>query len=233
MTRDNWVHLESRTRSVSVAVEPIDVVTGRIPTDGPALTLLGVDGSFDTNRRGWHVATDLGDDAAPFEIEVGRHSRYLPQRLTVTEEDYDPPLELTVRLLPTAAYPFPVGATLIRGSVATAHSDPGQDAQPLEGADVVLVGPEEDETDDESDDNGLRGHARTDERGEYVLYVAGITGEDVLEAYPEDPQAEDGPVVHVDGVKPHVEATHPNTGETIEVEAVIPEGKTTTLDFEF
>ena len=213
---------------LSVAIELTDAFTGRQPR-GPHVRLSDRPETFTRTPSGYFVLTDLPEDAAPITVTVDGSRDYLPEqfRIEAAELDSSPVIE-TIELVPSPAYRFPASTTLVRGSI-TEGSDPGV---ALSDATVTIEG-----TDVEGPDvPPFRAGGRSDERGEYVLFITGITADDVVVSY-ENGTGEDGEpgarFVHVGEEKPTVRAVHPDTGEEIDESIAVPVGRTTRLDLGF
>lgn len=212
--------------TASIVIELIDSVTDAPPRDPPRVRLRGRPETFTRTPSGYFVVNDLPEAAAPVTVTVDDSPQYLSDRHVFSADDLDSvPAVERIDLLPAPGYSFHAGATLVRGSITT-----GDDPEaPLAAIDVTI------DTDDLDDDHTptFTATGRSDARGEYVLFVRGITGEDVLEEYPDGSGTDADRVVHVDGAKPRVRAVRPDTGAERREEVAIPEGRTARLDLTY
>jgi hypothetical protein len=152
-------HLEHKTGRVSLAVSLRDDYAKAAVPRGVAATYYSVAG----RRRkaieahsGYHVFERLAPGPLVLTIES---DRYLTESRTVTlPRPAAASPELQVVLKPNWLYPFPAGATLIRGRVEDAEG-------PVEGVRVRLV--------------NTPVESRTDPTGHFVLYYGPLT-EDAL-----------------------------------------------------
>ncbi|WP_331234136.1 hypothetical protein [Natronorarus salvus] len=224
MSQPERVELGTTRTTLSVAIGLEDAFTGRQPR-GPRVRLGDRPETFTRTPSGYYVLTDLPEDAAPITVSVDGTPDYLPEQFTIESPDLDsPPVIETIELVPSPAYRFPANATLVRGSITE-----GTDASPLSDVTLKIEG-----TDDEGPDApAFRARGRSDERGEYVLFITGITADDVIESYDDENGESDGRVVHVAEEKPTVRAVHPDTGQVIEESIAVPVGGTTRLDLAF
>lgn len=199
------------SRSVWVAVDPVDFVTGQRMTVRVRTRLKDVAAEPIVGRSGVYCFTDLGIPAGAYTAQVeplpADRGRYFDGEtafvLAVVPMPGQPLKRnpVTVELFPRPAYPFAAGATLARGRLVRASDGGG-----IANARVVLIL--------DGVDRGRRG--RTDERGEFVAFFPRL-------APPDDPAA--GPRdfafqlrVEVEGQPPLVRA-EPNVreGTTISV----------------
>lgn len=142
---------------VSLALRLVDGFTGGGPI-GRVIVTIGETGlKAVTNPSGYHVFTNLPEGKS-YDIHI--HSElYFPENIdavAIPRPDPKNPVE-QVTLKPRPAYPFPGNATLVRGVIVN--------PDPVAGATVT------------SSDSPQE--ARTDERGEFVLYFKGIKEKDV------------------------------------------------------
>lgn len=150
--------LEQQAGRLSLAVRLTDDFA---PTDRPAgrisVAFKGQPWKAVRNLSGYHVFEDL--PRGSFAVQI-RSALYLDEDREVTLPHPTPsnPL-LTVTLKPKWFYPFPAGATLVRGLVQEAGGIPV-------AAVVVKV-------------TGSAPENRTSEDGRFVLYFKGVTEEQV------------------------------------------------------
>jgi hypothetical protein len=149
---------DERTARVSLAVQVADDFAPRgRPLGEIAVTLQGQHRAPVVTPGGYRVFLEL--PAGPAVVDV-RGRFYLDESRTVNVPlaDRRNPL-LTVTLTPRWSYPFPEGTTLVRGRVL----DP--DGSALGGAQVELA--------------GAGRQTRTSEDGRFVLYITGLSEEEV------------------------------------------------------
>lgn len=170
-----------RTTHLTLAVRLEDAFTGNQPVGDPQLTARDVETDPVVNPSGYHLFLDLPDE--PLTLLVDGGDRYLDVERTVDPTDHDPPA-IDLELMPSTAYRFPAGATLLRGVVREDGT-----GDPIPDATVSLLG-----TDRET---------VTDAAGRFVLFITGITADDI--GLTDD----DEEVVQIDGDDPVLEATHP------------------------
>jgi hypothetical protein len=141
MSEREWVAVGSRERTLSLAVKPVDAVTGDRPVESPRITIDEVDADPVETRSGYHLFLDLPATPDTVTVVVDGGSRYLDAERVVDRsglDRLDP--SVVVALEPTPAYPFAPRATLLRGRV-TNRDDEGVEgvALSLRHADVSTV----------------------------------------------------------------------------------------------
>lgn len=188
--------------SLSLAVDLRDGVAGGRPTGSPSVSLADRPEAFTRTPSGYDVLTDLPADVGEVTVVVDGGDAHLSERRTVDLDD-DRSTPETIELLPSPAYPFGGGATVVRGIVYDERE------APVAGATVTIR--DRDEV------------TRTTPAGEYALWIRSIGSDDVSDA----------DALQVGGDTPTLEATHPETGATTTAETVIGVGETTRLDLEF
>lgn len=241
MTRTERTRAGTSDRRLSVVVALRDAYTGGRPRGRPRVTLAERPERFTRNRSGYHVLTDLPGDVAAVTVEVDPGDRYLPERRVLDAASLgERPRVVEVDLLPSPAYPFPAGATLVRGAVGEADGD-GLGTR-LSGVELaVLVAPAGDAgagDDAGADDAGVLGRGRSTEGGEYVVFLRGLTADTVTDGY--DDEGDDaggggagGRVVGVDGERPVVRAVDPDSGRETTVSVGVRPGTTASRDVAF
>lgn len=116
-----------RIDTVTLAVAPIDGVTGSVVRGGVTARIAGLGDPAIVNGSGLHVFVNL--PARPhYDVEVDARAAGFPsvERFVFTPPA---PLRRDVVLAPGPDYPFPAGTTLIRGVAA-------RGAQPVAGASI-------------------------------------------------------------------------------------------------
>lgn len=220
MSQRSWVPLESIRTTLSIAVELTDAYAGGRPR-GPRVSFRDHPESFTRTPGRFYVVNDLHADDAPVTVTVDNDPRFLLEERVIDESELaSPPAIERIALLPSPAYPFSAGATLVRGEI----TDGGPSGDPVADAIVSI----DTEGLSESDAPSFRAAGRSDERGEYVLFVAGVTGDDIVGSY--DEADGDDRLVHVDGDRPTVLAEHPDTGSVVSESIELPVGETVGLN---
>lgn len=226
--RDRYVKTGERTSRLSLAVHLVDAFTGRQPAYDPPVRIEGVDATPVKNLSGYHVFLDLEPSTVTVVVEGGeryldtrREGIHLPDHSdpNATIDPSDPetvPLR-ELSLVPSPAYQFPPGATLIRGHVRN-PSGGGVD-----GAELTVRALDRSAASAGDDAQLVEQSTVTNESGEFVLFF-GAT---------ESPAVTDGTKLlqGPDG-DPTIEVTHPefeNTTVTVAVE----EGTVTVHDIEY
>lgn len=204
------VKLGEITTRVSLAVELTDSFTDRPPLGTPRVRIENRNMTPIRTPSHFHVFTDLPADTVT--VRIDSEDRYLPERIEdVTVKDLiDPATDIDpsdpatlplvqVDLIPAPPYRFPAGTTRIRGSVSDSAGDP------VPEADLTVP--------------TLEASTRTTDTGEFVLFLTGLTDEDVR-------AADNDRLVTVDGGDPTIEVEHPDLGATSE-SVTVPEGTLT------
>lgn len=209
-----WVSLDTSTTSLSSAIRILDAYTQRPPSSPPEVALIDRNETVKRTPGNYYVILDLPEVVDAIHLTIDGRPDYLPVEWKIEDfasdtDDYEPE---EIELLPTPAYRFPPGATLVRGTISDSDG-------PVEGVDVAI--------DVEDTSAAFTGAGRSDARGEYVLFFREITPEDVTDG------SSDSRSVQVDGDDPVIIAQHPDTGEKITETLAIPYGSTTRQDLEF
>jgi hypothetical protein len=146
------------TTTLSLAVSLQDDYTGNQPIGGVKVFLEGQDLKSVKNPSGYYLFPDLPGSEYQVRVET---QHYFKEETTMKLPDLDPlnPV-VQVELKPKPSYPFPHGTTLIRGMVQ------GSDGNTIPGAKVEIMGK------DISNE--------TTEKGEFVLYLKGLSEEDII-----------------------------------------------------
>ena len=148
-----------------MAVSLVDNFTGEKPVGAVSVTLKGESYTAVKNLSGFYVFLNIPIKAYVVQVRSDYYfDNDFPATLTPPNpgdlfSDKLAKLKQVIPLDPRPAYPFPSGATLIRGIVND------QTGNPVPNAGVTVV------------ERGLT--ASTTSRGEYVFYLKGLTGDDV------------------------------------------------------
>ncbi len=146
--------MEQHSTRLSLAVSVVDDYTDRHLTGNVELAL-GEKRAM-VNPGGYYLFLDVAD--GDYTLKVQADNYYSQEQDVALPLSGDPVVELTLK--PTPAYPFPRGATLIRGIVRDTEG------KPVPGATVKVVG------------KGIEN--KTTEEGEFVLYFKNLTEEDII-----------------------------------------------------
>ena len=191
--------MEQLSTRLSLAVSLVDDYTGRQPSGNVEIALDSKRALV--NPSGYHLFLDVADGEYTLNVQ---DEYYFGQEHEITLPlSGEPVTALTLK--PSPAYPFPSGATLIRGIVRDTAGNP------VPRATVEVVGKEIENT--------------TTEEGEYVIYFKNLTEDDIIKI---------GGIRYVrrdSSRKLKIKASHPaykNNTHNTEVE----EGKTVSLNFE-
>jgi len=188
------------TTRLSLAVALIDGYTGKQPIGYVKIFIKDQNLKAFKNRSGYYLFFNLPDG----EYTVRSDSEYyFDEETPVKSSDLDllNPV-VSIKLKPKPSYPFPSGATLIRGMVQDS------DGNPVSEAKVEAV--------------GKKVSNRTTVKGEFVLYFKALTEDDIIVEGSKR-------FVKGNGDKTiHLKATHDSKTGTADLEEV-EEGKTTSL----
>jgi hypothetical protein len=146
--------IEQLSTRLSLAVSVVDDYTGRQPSGDIEIALGGKKALV--NPGGHHLFLDVAGGEYTLNVQ---NEYYFGQEHDITiPRSGEPVIELTLK--PTPAYPFPRGATLIRGIVRDNHGEPVPEAK------VEVIGKEIEN--------------KTTENGEFVLYFKNLTEDDII-----------------------------------------------------
>lgn len=138
----------------------------------PTISISDVDADPLANPSGYllYFREDFPDDPGVIEIEVKGGERYVDQQVSVDLSDHNPQKPKRIKLQPLPAYRFPAGATLIRGQVFVIDEEIDENDVGLQkfGEEGVQLRIE-----------GLDSATQTTTNGEFVLFITGITADDV------------------------------------------------------
>ena len=142
---------------LSMAISLVDDYTGKQPDGKVKVFLKGKKIKSIKNPSGYYLFLDLPEEEYIVRVEA---ARYFEVEIPVKPAELDPLAPVVeVKLKPEPSYPFPPGATLIRGMVRDVRENPVEDA----GVEVL----------------GMEVSNRTTGKGEFVLYFKPL-GEDHL-----------------------------------------------------
>jgi hypothetical protein len=153
--------MEVLVTELSLAIELIDDFTDRQPIGEIKVVVKEQNIQALRNRSGYHLflAPDLPE--GDHKVQV-RSLYYFDEKTNVTLPLETPQSPVKIILKPKPSYPFPSGATLLRGIVQ------GQDGSPVSGATVTAKLTE-----------GKEVSNQTSEKGEFALYFKALTEEDI------------------------------------------------------
>jgi hypothetical protein len=187
---------EQTLTKLSLAVLPIDDYTDKQPIGEIEFTLNEKEAI--KNPSGYYLFLDL----PPGNYKLKAQSQYYLD----WEEDKSLPVlgepSITITLKPNPWYPFPEGATLIRGMVKDA------DGKPVSEAVVRIIGKEIENS--------------TTEQGEFVIYFKKLKEQDIIKVNKKRYVKGDG------DQKLQLQVTYPNYN-TKKVTVEAEEGKTTSV----
>jgi hypothetical protein len=160
----------SLVSNLSFAVLAVDDFTGEQPLGGVRVSTKDPDHQGILNNSGYYLFLDL-DNTAKYKVKISTESGLYAASETIVDLATlrrDPNFQINpvivIKLLPNASYPFPLRASLIRGTVQTLV---GSERVPLAGAQVKIV---------ERDLTYL-----TSERGEYIFYFTNLRTDEIIE----------------------------------------------------
>ncbi len=158
--------VEPLTKKLSLAIKLVDDFTKQAPIGKVSVNLVGEKRKIARNLSGYYLFLDL--PVKEYSLQT-RSDFYFDETSTLTVTAIDPEStfeEKTTQILkeivlkPNPSYPFPNGATLIRGIVQD------QKQNSLHSANVSIV------------EKSLL--TSTTEKGEYVFCFSRLTGDDVI-----------------------------------------------------
>lgn len=196
------IFLERHVTRLSFAVRLLDDYSGETPVGRVDVSLKGRGGEKPVkNLSSYHLFLDLPGDT--YTVRV-RSDHYFDEDSGIIEQAKLDPVEPVVEMIlkPNPTYPFPPGATLIRGMVRDSAG------KAVSGARVMV--------------REMCVESSTTEKGEFVLYFGSLTEDEVVR--------EDGKRF-VKGDKNckiiYLEVEYGGIAETTELE--LEEGKTTSI----
>lgn len=189
--------IETITRELAIAIQLVDAYTDQplpprqmksvaaqskherrgnqrgIPSDVPTVSISNIDADPIANPSGYllYFREDFPDDPGVFEIEVTGGGRYVDKQAPVDLSDRDTQKPEKIKLQPLPAYRFPAGATLVRGQVFVIDEEINDE----DDIDLQTFGEEGVQLRIEE----LGSTTQTITNGEFVLFVTGITADDV------------------------------------------------------
>lgn len=159
ITLDEYVILIDRkiTIRLSLAIALIDEYTGKQPIGYIRVFIKGKNLEAAKNRSGYYLFDHL-PDAKFIRVES---EFYFEREIAVKSSDLNPqnPV-MSITIKPKPCYPFPAGATLIRGMVQDSKGNS------VSGAKVEV--------------KGKKVSNRTTVKGEFVLYFKALTEEEII-----------------------------------------------------
>ena len=203
-TLDEYIKSLDReiTARLSLAVALIDGYTGKQPIGDVNVFIEKQNFRAVRNRGGYHLFLNLPDGRYTLRMEP---EHYFDEEKTKKLSDLDPSNPVvSIRLKPKPSYPFPCGATLIRGMVEDVNGNR------VSGAKVEVIGKEVSN--------------RTTAEGEFVLYFKALTEDDdiIIESSRRFVKGTGSKIVSL-------RATSGSKKGTVDLEEV-EEGKTTLLE---
>lgn len=194
------IFLESRKMKLSLAVYPLDVYSNGEPVGRIEVSLKDRKEKPIKNPSSYYLFLDLPDDT--YTVQVRSDFYFDVDSETINPAELDPKNPVVnITLKPKPSYPFPPGATLIRGMVYDTRGKAVSRAKVrIRGRDL---------------------ENKTTEKGEFLLYFKSLTEDEIIK--------EGGKrFVKGNGDKIiHLEVEYDEIIKTIEAEA--EEGKTTSV----
>jgi len=191
--------IECRTTNLSLAIRLKDDYTKEQPIGPINLSLSDKKRKTVKNPSGYYLFLDLPSETYTVQI---KSDIYFDENIQVKLSDIDPKKpEEEIVLKPNPAYPFPNGATLIRGKVVD------QANKPIRNATVQII---------EKNLNTL-----TTDEGEFALYFPQLKENDIIK--------KNGArfVKTIGNKKLRVQATFGDYSNTVSLEKDVEEGTTT------
>ena len=192
-----------RRTHLRLAVKPVDAYTGGWPLGRVRVRLAEADLVPVENRSGYSLFLEPdatgGLPEGELTVKVDGNLRYRPAEASVTPSTLPPrnPVQ-EVTLAPSTTYPFPPGATLVRGRLCD------ETGNPIVGATVSL--------------RSQAWSTTTNQGGEFVCFFTGLTEDDV------DVGVDGTPRVVVNGDDPILDVAF--DGRTHSVSVTVLEGAT-------
>ncbi|MCP4156517.1 MAG: hypothetical protein GY757_52875 [bacterium] len=144
-------------KTLSLAVELVDDYSGGPPVGKAAVIIEETQTGLARNRSGYYLYIDAPKGEYKLRVTAEYYFEATATVKLPRPDPKNPVVEITMKPLPS--YPFPPGATLIRGQVEN------KEGKPVPGAKVNVIGKDLNNT--------------TTVRGEYVLYFTGLTEENI------------------------------------------------------
>jgi hypothetical protein len=172
---DGCKERETMRESISItdmtfAVLPEDDFTGEAPIGKLNVSIKEIDYAPVINRSGYYLFLNLEDklpDNNTLIVESDSRKYYHDQQISLLKADITNHSVVRVVLLPTSAYPFPSGTTLVRGIIVTEVMQGGNTIEkPVSGAKVEIK------------QRGLV--CLTGDKGDFVFYFKDLRVEDIL-----------------------------------------------------
>lgn len=205
MSQINGIFIGSSTKKLSLAINLLDNYTSRGVVNNLDVLIKDLNVKPIRNPSGYYLFFDLPDDNYTVQVKGGEYY-FDEEKEAVRPENLDelnPVIDIILK--PAPPYYFPATATLIRGHL----EDSGGGGIP--GA-VLRI-------------KGLDTRARTNNKGEFVIYFKGLKKNDVITV--------DGKMlVKINGKNPVFEIKHPNHKSVTKTVEVV-EGITTSLSITY
>lgn len=160
---------EKVSTNLTFAVWPIDDFTNGPPLGGIRIWIREISQEAIKNVSGYYLFLDI-DEILPTTFTVSASSYegyYRDQSITIAKSELHGDKALTLRLVPSTAYPFSANETLLRGLVTeevSAGTVPTM-RKPVDGAKVHIV------------QNDIS--CTTGSNGEYVIYLQKLSSENL------------------------------------------------------
>ena len=196
-TKTDKILLKRHAAKLSFAVYLIDDYSGDAPIGRIDVRLKGRDEKPIKNPSSYYTFLDLPDDTYTVQVRSGYYYDVDSGDINPAELDPKSPV-VDITLKPMPSYPFPPGATLIRGMAR-------EEGNALSGARVKIR------------DKDVEGE--TTEEGEFVLYFGDLTNDEIIKENGERfVKGDNDKIIHLE-----VEYG----GKTREMDLEAPEGETT------
>lgn len=154
-----------RRTHLRLAVKPIDVFTGDRPIDDVRVRLRGVDVVPIENPSGYYLFSETDSNRvlpdSELTIRVEGSARYQPTGVPVTPSSLPQSNPVKrVMVAPSTSYPFPSGATLVRGRLRDESNDS------IVGAEISI--------------RSVGSSTTTNQNGEFVCFFTELTESNVV-----------------------------------------------------
>lgn len=150
--------LERHTTKLAFAILLVDDFSNREPIGRVEVSLNGRNEKPVKNLSSYYIFLDLPDDTYTVQVRSDYYFDEDSEPITLAELDPKNPV-INITLKPNPSYPFPPGATLIRGTVYSG-------GEAVSGAKVRVK------------EKGVENE--TTEKGEFVLYFRPLTEDEII-----------------------------------------------------